>query len=84
MTTREFKLAANDPGYVIQSGDRIGIHFMGGSGNGGTISVMMDKVTTDTIFDGQNTHRVRGFSAGSWMTLDVNEDLYMVLKQTKA
>lgn len=83
MTDIEFKLPATDPLYTIAADDRIGIFWTGGSGNAGNVSVMMDKVTSDSIFDGQNTQRVRGTSSG-WITGDVNEDLYMILKQTHA
>ncbi len=65
--------------YTIQAGDRIGVFYNGASGG---VSVMMDKVTSDSMFDGQNTQRVR--YGTSWITYDVNEDLYMILKQTKA
>jgi hypothetical protein len=64
--------------YTIQAGDRIGVFY---NGSPGGVYVMMDKVTTDSMFDGQNTQRVR--YGTSWITYDVNEDLYMTLKQTK-
>jgi hypothetical protein len=65
--------------YTIQAGDRIGLFYNGASGG---VSVMMDKVTTDSMFDGQNTQRVR--YGTSWITYDINEDLYMILRQTKS
>ena len=65
--------------YTIQAGDRIGLFYNGASGG---VLVMMDKVTSDSVFDGQNTQRVR--YGTSWITSDVNEDLYMILRQTKA
>ena len=65
--------------YTIAADDRIDIFY---NGSPGAINLMMDKVTTDTMFDGQNTQRIRYTSTG-WYSLDVNEDLYMVLKQTK-
>jgi hypothetical protein len=64
--------------YTIQAGDRIGLFYNGVSGG---VMVMMDKVTSDTMFDGQNTQRIRYGTA--WITYDVNEDLYMILRQTK-
>ena len=83
--TLEYKLPVHRQLYTIQADDRIGFMFNGGSGSNGYYNVMMDKVTTDTMFDGQNSHRVRGCWScdGGWFTLDVNEDLYMVLKQTR-
>lgn len=68
--------------YTIEAGDRIGLRFTGGSSSSG-VSVMMDKVTSDSLFDGQNSQRVRGTSNTGWLTYDTNEDLYMVLRQTK-
>jgi hypothetical protein len=65
--------------YTIQAGDRIGLFYNGASGG---VLVMMDKVTSDSMFDGQNTQRVR--YGTSWITYDINEDLYMILRQTKA
>jgi hypothetical protein len=65
--------------YTIQAGDRIGLFYNGASGG---VLVMMGKVTSDSVFDGQNTQRVR--YGTSWITSDVNEDLYMILRQTKA
>lgn len=65
--------------YTIQAGDRIGLFY---NGSPGGVSVMMDKVTSDSMFDGPNTQRVR--YGTSWITYDLNEDLYMILKQTKA
>jgi hypothetical protein len=65
--------------YTIQAGDRIGVFYNGASGG---VLVMMDKVTNDSMFDGQNTQRVR--YGTSWITWDINEDLYMILKQTKS
>lgn len=65
--------------YTIQAGDRIGVFY---NGNTGGVLVMMDKVTSDSVFDGQNTQRVR--YGTSWITSDVNEDLYMILRQTKS
>ncbi len=64
--------------YTIQAGDRIGVFY---NGNSGGVLVMMDKVTSDSVFDGQNTQRVR--YGTSWITSDLNEDLYMILRQTK-
>jgi hypothetical protein len=64
--------------YTIQVNDRIGVFY---NGSPGGVYVMMDKVTTDDMFDGQNTQRVR--YGTSWITYDINEDLYMTLKQTK-
>lgn len=66
--------------YTIDQDDRIGIRFVGGSSTEG-VNVMMDKVTTDSIFDGTRSQRVR--YGTSWITYDINEDLYMILKQTK-
>ena len=83
MTEIEFKLPSSDPGYTIQSDDRIGIIWRGGSGNAGSISVMMDKVISDSLFDGTNTQRIRGTPTG-WYSADTGEDLWMVLKQTHA
>lgn len=65
--------------YTIVAGDRIGVFY---NGNSGGVLVMMDKVTTDSMFDGQNSQRVR--YGTSWITSDFNEDLYMILRQTKA
>lgn len=67
--------------YTMAADDRIGLRFTGGSTSAG-VSVMMDKVTSDSIFDGQNAQRARGTSTG-WLTYDVNEDLWMTLRQTK-
>jgi hypothetical protein len=78
MTEIEF---TSDELYTIQADDRIGIIWGGGSGNSGSISVMMDKVTSDSVFDGTNTQRIRGTPTG-WYSWDLNEDLWMVLKQT--
>ncbi len=68
--------------YTIEADDRIGLRFTGGSSSSG-VSVMMDKVTSDDVFDGQNSQRARGTSNGGWITYDINEDLYMILRQTK-
>lgn len=74
----EFKLGASDL-YTIQSGDKIGIQFSGGSSDNG-INVMIDRITTDDLFDGTNSQRSRYES--SWLYYDTGEDLYMILKQT--
>lgn len=74
----EFKLGASDL-YTIQSGDRIGIKFSGSSSDNG-INVMIDRITTDDLFDGTNSQRSRYES--SWLYYDTGEDLYMILKQT--
>jgi hypothetical protein len=74
----EFKLEASDL-YTIQSGDRIGIKFNGGGPDNG-IRVMIDRTTTDDLFDGMNSQRVRYES--SWLYYDTGEDLYMILDQT--
>ncbi|MGI0005903.1 MAG: TolB family protein, partial [Nitrososphaera sp.] len=81
MTEIEFRLPSSDPGYTIQADDRIGILWSGGSANAGSISVMMDKVISDSLFDGTNTQRIRGTPTG-WYSSDTGEDLWMVLKQT--
>jgi hypothetical protein len=73
----DFKLSGTDL-YTIQSGDRIGIKFAGGSpGNG--VSVMIDRNTSDP-FDGTNSQRIR-YESG-WLYYDTGEDMYMILRQT--
>ena len=74
----EFRLPGTDL-YTIQSGDRIGIKYAGGSGSN-NILVMIDRNTADP-FDGINSYRTRYES--SWL-VDTGEDLYMILKQTQA
>jgi hypothetical protein len=76
MTNMEFTTPDR---YTIQAGDRIGLFYNGASGG---VLVMMDKVTSDSMFDGQNSQRVR--YGTSWITYDINEDLYMILRQTKS
>lgn len=72
----EFRLSDSDL-YTIQSGDRIGIKFTGGSGSN-AVSVMIDRNTADP-FDGTNSYRTRYES--SWL-VDTGEDMYMILRQT--
>ena len=74
----EFKLGASDL-YMIQSGDKIGIKFSGGNSDNG-INLMIDRITTDDLFDGTNSQRIRYES--SWLYYDTSEDLNLILKQT--
>jgi spherulation-specific family 4 protein/chitobiase/beta-hexosaminidase-like protein/Big-like domain-containing protein len=76
-TDYEFKLSGTDL-YTIQSGDRIGIKYTGGSGGNG-VNVMIDRNNADP-FDGTNSQRIRYESA--WLYYDTGEDMYMILKQT--
>lgn len=77
--SKEFKLAQTDTLYTIQTGDRIGLKFTGGSSSAG-VNVMIDRVASDPIFDGTNTQRVR-YESG-WLYYDTNEDMNMILQQT--
>ncbi len=78
-TDYEFKLPAADALYTIAAGDRIGIKYTGGNSSIG-INVIPDRDLADP-FDGMNSYRVRYESA--WIT-STSEDLYMILKQTRA
>ena len=74
----EFKLANNEL-YTIQSGDRIGVKYNGGSSTSG-VAAMIDRDLADP-FDGANSYRTRYESM--WL-IDTGEDLHMTLKQTHA
>src|SRR3990172_4764991 len=63
--------------YTIQSGDRIGIKYTGGSANT-HVKTMSDGNTADP-FDGTNTYRVEYKKSWSSSTA---QDLYMTLTQT--
>lgn len=76
-TDYEFKLPATDPLYTIQSGDRIGLKYTGGSASVG-VNVTPDRDSADP-FDGTNSYRVRYET--SWIVTS-GEDMYMILKQT--
>jgi hypothetical protein len=65
--------------YTIQSGDRIGIKYTGGSSNA-NVKIMSDGNTADP-FDGKNTYRI--YYTTSW-NLRTTEDLTITLKQTHA
>lgn len=71
-----YSLSSNDS-YIIQSGDRIGIKYLGGSSTN-YINVMVDSNAADP-FDGTNSYR-QWFTT-SWQSLTA-EDMYMILKQT--
>jgi peptidoglycan/xylan/chitin deacetylase (PgdA/CDA1 family) len=68
---------ANNELYTLQSGDRIGIQFSNGD-SANFVAVMLDRDAADP-FDGTNTYRQQ-FTT-SWSSF-VNEDMYMMLKQT--
>ncbi|MGQ0795782.1 MAG: hypothetical protein ACT4N5_06340, partial [Nitrosopumilaceae archaeon] len=72
----EFKLA-NFAFYTIQSGDRIGIQFTGGSSSSG-VNLQIDTRSQEP-FDGISSHRTRHES--SWIN-STTEDVYMILRWT--
>ncbi|HSB57577.1 MAG TPA: hypothetical protein VLD38_07205, partial [Nitrosopumilaceae archaeon] len=72
----EFKLS-NFSFYTIQSGDRIGIQYTGGSSTAG-VNVMTDTKNADP-FDGNRSYRTQFGPA--WVD-SVREDMYMILVWT--
>jgi hypothetical protein len=75
-TDYAFSLPAGQT-YKIQSGDRIGIKYIGGNSSN-NISIMRDTNTSDP-FDGTNSYHV--YYATSWTSFTSN-DLYMKLIQS--
>ena len=71
--TYSFSLTAPQT-YQIQSGDRIGIKFSGGS-KSNYIAIMTDQRNT---FDGTNSYL--SYYTNSWHSLTGNDDLFMILK----
>ena len=72
----EFHLTGGEL-YTIQSGDRIGIKYTGGSSIT-WVSVMLDLDAADP-FDGTNSYAQ--YYQGSWLS-NTDRDMYMILKQT--
>lgn len=63
--------------YTIQSGDRIGIRYAGGS-TSAWVAVMLD-LDPANPFDGTNSYAQ--YNQGSWVS-NTDWDMYMILKQT--
>jgi hypothetical protein len=63
--------------YTIQSGDRIGTKYAGGT-TAAWVSVMLDLDAADP-FDGTNSYAQR--YQGSWL-YNADRDMYMILRQT--
>jgi Tol biopolymer transport system component len=72
----EFHLTGSEL-YTIQSGDRIGIKYTGGSTTT-WVAVMIDLNASDP-FDGKNSYAQ--YYQGSWLS-NADRDMYMILKQT--
>jgi hypothetical protein len=64
--------------YQIQSGDRIGIKFTGGTATTDNISIMRDTTIADP-FDGTNSYLT--YYTTTWLSATAN-DLYMILRQS--
>ena len=75
-TDYEFHLTGGEL-YTIQSGDRIGIRYVGGSTTT-WVAVMIDLDAADP-FDGTNSYAQH--YQGSWLS-NTDRDMYMILKQT--
>jgi hypothetical protein len=66
----------NGQTYQIQSGDRIGIKYTGGTATTNNISIMRDTTIADP-FDGTNSYLT--YYTTTWLSATAN-DLYMILK----
>jgi peptidoglycan/xylan/chitin deacetylase (PgdA/CDA1 family) len=73
-----FSLSNNEL-YALQSGDRVGVRYTGGSSTN-FVAVMLDRNSADP-FDGANSYRQQYAAATSSWTSYTPDDMFMILRQ---